>query len=357
MNKIILEDAQKTVSDYIDMLEKLQGKTVYVAGATGMVGSYLVFALMQYASTVDLKSRPSVIAGVRNKTKAEALFVDYLGEDNFRICEKDVVEVTSQDIGAVDYIIHAASSATPTHFRNDPVGIINSNVIGTERLLDIARENDARFCFISTLEVYGEVAKDGVDGITKVTEEDYGSLDTLDLRSAYPESKRLAENLCVAYGAQYGVDTVIARLSHTYGPGMGLNDTRVQTQFIKSALNGEGITLLSDGTSKRTYTYIADGCAAILKILIDGEQGEAYNIANEAELVSIGDLARTILRHAGLGEDKLTIDIPRDSANMWSRATGLTTLDATKLCALGWKANTDIDSGIQRTLAYHKEEL
>lgn len=354
MNNIIVEDARKIINDYRNTLGKLQGKTVYIAGATGMVGSYLVFTLMEYVGTLTDDEKPTVIAGVRSAEKARELFASYLDNECFRIYAKDVTEITPSEIGPVDYIIHAASSATPTHFKNDPMGIINSNIIGTEKLLDAAHEYGARFCFVSTMEIYGEVYKEDVDGIVKVTEEDYGAVDPLDLRSAYPESKRMAENICIAHAAQYGTDSVIARLSHTYGPGMGLDDTRVQTQFMKSALNGEGITLLSDGTSRRTYTYIADACSAILLILLDGVQGEAYNIANEGTLISIKELAEIILGSAGESAGELSINIPTNDTNMWSRASGLTTLNAAKLVKLGWQPAIDVEKGVKRTLAYHE---
>jgi dTDP-glucose 4,6-dehydratase len=352
MNPVIYEDISSILGQYERLLTKIKYKTIFIAGATGMMGRYLVFTLMEYANQLNENERPTVFAGARNADKAKTIFHEYLHLDNFKLSIADIAEIEVESIKDVDYIVHAASSATPTQFKENPVGIIKANVLGATRLLSIAKKNNARFCFVSTMEIYGEVATD--TELTYVTEDNYGALNPLDLRSAYPESKRMVENLCTAYGAEYGTDCVIARLSHTYGPGMPLSDTRVQTQFMKSALESGKITLLSDGSRRRTYTYIADACSAILTILLAGDIGSTYNIANSQAVVSIKQLAETVLEESGLSAGNLELNISNPSSQLWSKASGDIFLDCSKLHNLGWVAKFTVRQGINRTIKSHK---
>ncbi|MDA3146653.1 NAD-dependent epimerase/dehydratase family protein [Leucobacter sp. UCMA 4100] len=353
MTQTVLKDMAYIVEHLADVREEFSGRTILVTGATGMVGQYVVRALLALAD--DLNGfGPKVIANYRDEVKAEEAFGDLRKHESFVALVGDVTDVDFSSVQSLDYIIHAASPASPSFFKNQPVDVIKANVQGTWNLLELARRTGAAFCFVSTMEIYGELGEQ--EDIRYVTETDYGAVDTLDLRSAYPESKRLAENLCVAYGAQYGVRSSLARLSHTYGPGMSLNDGRVQAEFLKKALYGEPIVLLSDGSSVRTYTYIADATTAILRIMLKaGIQPEAFNIANPDAEVSIRVLAETVLEQTGRSPQELEV---RPQHNpLWSRATGKVVVLPTKLKEIGWAPEIGVSNGILRTAQHHQEIL
>lgn len=353
MNSVQQQDVNQIIEDLGDLWGTLDGKRVLVTGASGMVGQYLVYAMAEHAQRAN--NGLHVIALMRNPEKGEALFAGQFAAGTVTALYEDVTSVTPEAVGDVDYIMHAASPAAPQHFKNDPVGIIHANVLGTWKLLEVASKHDAVFCLVSTMEVYGEIASD--EPIVNVTEASYGALDSLSLRSAYPESKRMAETSCIAYGSQHSIKTVIARLGHTYGPGMLLTDGRVQADFMRKALGGEKIILLSDGSARRTSTYISDAVSGLLRaVLHPSEGGETYNISNMHAEVSIRELAEFILQSAGRDTADLEYAQPDPNA-MWSKSTGKIFVNSEKLEGIGWKPRYGIEAGIARTIAFHQEEL
>ena len=325
--------------------DRLSGARLVVTGATGMVGQYLTRALLALADRSPAPSR--VVALVQNRAKAEGLYAEHLANGSVELVVQDVAEPFAVD-GPVDWIVHAASPANPAAFRDDPVGVARANVLGTLNGLELARTAGAGFCLISTMEVYGSVAAHAEGGL--VREDTSGLLDSLDVRSAYPESKRLAETLCVASHAQHGTDYRIARLSHTYGPGMARNDARVQAYFLRQALAGEDIVLQSDGAMERTYTYVSDAASAVLgMVLTDG--AATYNVANEQARVSIRELAEAFQRHSPVpGGGVLTRS--RTDTGLWSRASGSTFLDCNRLRGTGWAPRVSVDEGVSRWIRH-----
>ena len=344
MNDVVRQDVEQIVGNDLPWTD-LDGRTVLVTGATGMVGQYLVRALLGARDVHDVDVR--VLALVRSAEKARRVFgaadlkgLSFLVQDVSRPIELD---------GTLDVIIHAASPAQPTAFRDDPVGVITANILGSYNTLELAKEHSAKFCFISTMEVYGQI--EGEEDVV-VAEDGRGDFDWFQHRSAYPESKRSAETLALAYGAQHDVDYTIARMTHTYGPGMGLDDPRVQAQFLKFAMEGEDIVLKSDGSLRRTYTYIADAVTGVFHVLLQDDGQRVYNIANEDAKVSIRELAETVLDVSG-GAGELVFDIDEDAAKFWSK-TRNTYADSARLCALGWRPTTTLRDGMARTVAHHR---
>ena len=254
---------------------------------------------------------------------------------------------------SVDYIIHAAGNAHPAAFQSDPVGTIMESVTGTEELLRLAHTCKAkRFMYVSSGEVYAQ-QKENTDNTTPYipdtfSEDDIGYVNPLLARSCYPNSKRLSETLCAAYIAQYGIDAVIVRPCHTYGPGFTDKDSRAQAQFLRNALMGEDIVLKSAGQQIRSYNYIADCVSALLSVLTSGSKGEAYNLANPDTAVSIAELAKVIAREAGT---KVTRQETMDAQTPVMRQV----LNTEKLRALGWNAAFDLETGIRHTLAVRRE--
>lgn len=288
MNNIIQEDLKIICGSDLNW-EKMQNSTVLVSGATGMLGSYLIFVLNFLNSKIpgiNIKT----IALCRNFEKAKTKFSDFMASPLFSVLCQDINEKLSIQ-GKVDYIIHTASPASSQFYGVDPIGVINPNIFGTKNLLELAREKNSKgFLFLSSGEVCGEVNK------TVIFENDSGYLDPTDVRNCYGESKRMGENMCKCWFHQYGVPTVVVRPEHTYGPTMDLkHDKRVFAEFVSDVVNNRNIFVKSDGTPIRTFCYISDAIEGFFRVLLNGERGESYNVGNKNGRMSIGELAKLLV--------------------------------------------------------------
>lgn len=323
--------------------DKLKDKSIMLSGATGLIGSFLIDVILSKNTSDNLNC--TVYALGRDEAKARARFNKFSEDSQFVFIPYDVkLPLVREDIGTVNYILHLASNTHPMLYSTDPIGTITTNIIGVQNLLDFAVEHHAtRFVFTSSNEVYGENRGD-----VELFEEDYcGYINCNTLRAGYPESKRCGEALCQAYMAQKGLDTVIARITRSYGPTMMMSDTKAISQFIKKGIAGEDIVLKSSGTQYYSYTYVSDAVSGLLTVLLDGEKGEAYNIAEEHSDIMLKDLAEII---AGINGKKVVFEVPDAvEATGYSTATKAR-LDGSKLQKLGWMPRYDIQSGIERTI-------
>lgn len=308
---------------------KLDNKTIMISGATGFIGSFITnvfrYRNEKYNSNVRIVSLTRR-GGVSDNT------VDYL--------KADITKPISY-AGAVDFIIHLASNTHPKQYGEDPVGTITTNVIGCDNLLKFAVEKKATFLLASSVEIYGQGSKEPMN------EHYFGYLDCNIARNGYNEAKRTCEALCQSYKQQYGVEVKIARLARVYGADKKL-DTKAMSQFMDKAIAGEDIILKSKGNQRFSYCYIADAVSGILKVLLDGENGEAYNISDEDEGLSLGDYAEYI---ASLANKKVIYKIENDEAA--SRAS-YALLDFSKLKSLGWKPLYKVAEGLERTYKIKK---
>lgn len=340
-NETIWDDMENIYSRGYDW-SKFKGKTVLISGAYGMLASYIVYMLMYLNIAKGIRVR--VIAQGRSIDKAKRKFGDFWEHPFFSFVDFNLLQEI-RNMPHIDYIIHAASLASPQYYVTKPVEVIEPNVIGTYNLLKLAKEHQSEgFLFFSTGDVYGKV-----DNSYEICENTIGGMDPLDAHSCYGESKRLGETMCSAFYSEYGVRTVIARISHTYGPTMDIeNDPRVFSSFMKCALEGRDIVLYSDGTAKRSFCYIADATAAFILLLLKGVGGEAYNVANTDQFLSVKELAETI---AMLPDKKLSIRFMQrelsdsylnNHLNQENR-----TIEA-KLRALGWNTEFDLLQGFSR---------
>jgi nucleoside-diphosphate-sugar epimerase len=317
-------------------LSSLEGQQILITGATGLIGSALVDLLCLYAPQYHLH----IYAGCRSEQKFIARFGSQYPFLHF--IQLDVTMPVHSDIH-FDVIIHAASGATPVAFSSDPVGVMKANLIGTIHLLDYGIAHQLkRFVCLSSGEVYGE----GCQG--KWQESDSGYVDSMSMRACYPSSKRAAETLCAAYASQYDIDTMVARMSHTYGPNFTPVDNRVYAQFIRNVLRGEDIVLKSKGEQYRSWLYVVDCVAALLYILVKGKRGEAYNVANDESNITICQLAELIAEQTGR---KVVLDIPDDASQGNTTPITKAVFDTTKLESLGWKPRFDIRRGLADTIA------
>lgn len=328
------------VADHLPDIQKLYHKRFYIAGATGLIGSYLTDVLL-YLNRVR-NADITVYAAGRSKERLQKRFA-YSGDERLHLVEQDVIQPMNQ-MPAADYVIHAASNAYPAAFRQHPVDTIVSNIAGTQHLLDYVQNVQAgRLLYISSGEVYGQ----GDAGEEGYKEEDYGYVDCLDVRSCYPNAKRTAETLCRAYMEEHGTDVVIVRPCHTYGPNVTATDNRASVQFVNAVLAGEDVVMHSRGEHLRSYCYIADCVAAILVVLLRGIAGNAYNIANRHAICTIAGYAEEAARQTGR---KVLFELPDEEKQKELTKITRAVLNSEKLEELGWEGFYDIEKGIKHTL-------
>ncbi len=328
-----------TAISAVPRIRELHNSSIMITGATGLIGSFLVDMLLEYNRLEDAGIH--VYALGRSEKRLKVRFEGAI-TDHLHFVEHDVNQPPTFDF-AIDYVIHAASNAYPASFAEDPVGTILNNVFGTQYLLHYAKEHQAkRFLFVSSGEVYGQ----GDPNLKAFSEHFNGYVDPTEPRSCYPCSKRTAETLCVSYTQQYGLETVIARPCHIYGPNTTASDNRASVQFMNNAVNGEDILMKSRGTQMRSYCYVADCASAILTILLCGQSKEAYNVANPNARVTIAELAEAIAETAGR---KVVFSELEPIAKEQQTPITYAVLDSDKLCALGWKGNYTIEQGVLST--------
>ena len=315
---------------------RLSNCNILITGATGLIGSCLVEVLMS-----RLNKDYHVYACGRNVERARARFTDYKNDTTFHFLQYDVMKPLDFDID-FDYIIHAASNASPNFFTQYPVEIIKSNINGVSNLIDYGLDHGLkRFLYLSTGEVYGE-------GDGRVFTEEYsGYVDCTKVRSCYPASKRASETLCIAYSKEYNVDVVIARPSHTYGPNFTEADNRVYAQFIKNVLEGEDIIMKSTGCQYRSWCYVVDCVSALLYILLKGENGQVYNIADNSSNISIKELAEMI---AEIGKKKVVMKLPTNIEKEGYNVVTRSVFSTEKLESLGWKVSGTMKKKMSNTI-------
>lgn len=346
MNSKIYEDS---IRGTFDLFNKgiISNSTILVTGATGMICSCVVDMLMQWNE--ELGANNVIYATGRSLAKLKARFAKYDNDVSLHFLEIDVAKPFSIGVD-VDYIIHGASNADPASMMNNPVETLKSNVIGMDSLLNCAVEKKVkRTLYISSGEMYGKALEELENGFP----EDYsGYIDYSEPRTCYPSGKRAAETLCQCYIKQYDTDVVIVRPCHVYGPTMLWSDSRAISAFIRNGLNGENIVMKSAGTLVRSHCYVVDVASAILYVLLYGEKGQAYNIADKKSICSIVELAHTIADEAGT-EVEMVLPTDAENANFMKRDKAV--LDASKLESMGWQPLTDLRNGIDKTIKILQE--
>lgn len=323
---------------------RLANKTILITGANGFLPAYMIETLchLNEAKRYNIK----ILAFARNKEKTLIRFTPYLNRSYLTFFFQDIclpIEISLK----IDYIIHAASQASPKFYGIDPVGTLSANVLGTYHLLELAKSQKIEgFLYFSSGEVYGEVDL----AQTPISEKNYGYLDPTHIRSCYAESKRMGENLCVSYAHQYQLHVTIARPFHIYGPGMSLNDGRVYADFVADIFYNRDITIYGTGTAIRSFCYIADATLGFFTLLLNGQKAQAYNIGNPDCCLSIMDLAirlRDLFSEKKLKIIKKTRSLK--SVYLESKIT-INTPDIKKIQTLGWFPKITIEEGFLRTL-------
>lgn len=333
----VLDEDLKKIGEYNLPYETLNGSTILVTGATGLIGVSMVRTLLSIGGI-------EVIAYVRNEEKARKIYNNFLNS-NLKlyvgdICEKIYIE------DKIDYIFHCAAVTTSKFMIEKPVETLSTSIIGTKNILDLAIEKKCKsVVYISSMEMYGVFHDLDHD----VTEKDLGYINPLEIRSNYPESKRICENMCVAYKSEYAVPVKIARLAQTFGAGILPGENRVFAQFAKSVINGEDIILHTQGLSEGNYCYIRDCMTGLLTILLKGENGEAYNVSNPSSHITIRDMANMVANEIANGKIKVKFDIPETNKFGYAADTKMK-LNSDKLQTLGWKPEVGLEESYRRMI-------
>ncbi len=342
MNKVLEEDIENLVSKQ-KYFYSFGNTSILVTGATGLLGSILVKALLKYAAKNEKKI--TIYAACRNKDKFEKVFESYL-YNNLIPLYSDISKLDISEL-KIDYIVHGASITDSKTFVEKPVETICTAFDGTRNLLCQCVNKDIKgFVYLSSLEVYGTF--NGSNGIKNATETDSGYINTLSVRSSYSEGKRMIENLCVSYASEYTVPVKIARLCQTFGAGVEYNDNRVFAQFARSVIEHKDIILKTKGETTRNYCYTTDAISGILTVLAKGSIGEAYNIANMQTTISIADMAQKFCEIFPESGSKVVFDIAENAEKLGYNPIVKLQLNSTKLEVLEWNAEVCFDDMCKR---------
>lgn len=317
-----------TAIEHTKKFESFFNKKVLVLGATGLIGSFITDCFLYADEKMDAKT--TVYAVSRSKKQLRDRFGT--GYENYlNLMEADV---TAMDIKEpFDYIIHAASYGHPRAFREMPVEVLLSNVMGTQRVLETAKLNTGcRVLYVSSGEAQEEV-------------------DHLSARACYPMGKRAAETLCISYYKEYDINVIIARPCHTFGANITPNDNRASAQFITASARGDDIEMYSAGEQIRSFIYVADCASGLLTVLAKGECGIVYGISSD-ERCSVREFAEQC---AAAGRSSVTVHVPTSVEKTESSPIKNQIVGNGELKLLGWQSAFSISEGIRKSVQIIKE--
>lgn len=320
MNTIQKIDVEDFVRNFA-LTNSFNDAKFLITGATGLIGSTLVRCLLALNRNIQ------ITCPIRNSNKAKAIYEDVI--DSIHFIECDLVSylcgLTEKD--DFQYIVHCASPTEGRYMTEHPVETYMLAIDSTRAILEYARKKRTDVVYISSLEFYGQNFDDEL-----ITEDMQGYVNNTDPRSSYPLGKRAAEYLCAAYAKQFDVNAKVARLTQTFGAGVSVDDNRVFAQFARCVIEGKNIVMHTKGDSAKPYCYTTDCVSAILYILLRGEKGEAYNVANQETYISIKDMANFLCVHFN---PNLKVVMEEHPEMGYAPVTKLN-LSIEKLKSLGW---------------------
>lgn len=316
-------------------LSFFRNKTICITGGTGLIMSYFTDILL----FSDIKCK--IILLVRNKKKAQNRFSEFINDKRLIIKEIDLLKPIHLRFSNIDIIIHGASNSDQRNYAADPIGTMHTNYIGINHLLELAvKKHTKTFLFLSSSEIYGDITGE-------ITEEAFGHVNTLSLRSCYNESKRSAETLCLCYSEKFHLHSVIARLSRVYGPTMNPADSKALSQFMMNAVYRQNIQIKSSGEQILSYTYVSDAVSALFVLLKFGKTENAYNIANNKKLYTLKEIAEIVAETRNVQTE--FIQMTETEKKTYSEVKNAV-LSANKLENLGWSPAVTLEKGISQTI-------
>jgi nucleoside-diphosphate-sugar epimerase len=353
---IVTTDLNYICDTLADELAMLRGKRLLITGGAGFLGHYLVQTITHANRTRGTKIDLTVFDNLSRGEPQWLSALRYRGE--LKLVQHDMREPLPRDLGAVDWIVHAASIASPTYYRRDPIGTMDANVNGLRNLLEHAKtlKNQGNpisgFLFFSSSEIYGDP-----DPANIPTREDYrGNVSFTGPRACYDEAKRYGETLCANFFRQHGIPTKCARPFNNFGPGLKITDGRVIPDFARDVLNNRDIVMLSDGKATRTFCYVADAVIGYYKVLTRGKGGEGYNVGTETPEISMGDLAKKI---ASLGKElfgysgKVVLKQSADNEYLIDNPNRRCPVIEKARADIGFNPSISLDEGLRRSLIWY----
>ena len=359
--------AQVVARDLDDICRRLEsefssmkGKTLFISGGAGFLGYYLVQAVVHWNRKHGGDAPIKVIASDNYIRGVPEWLTALEGEPSLTLLRHDITDPLPDDLGIIDYIIHAASIASPIYYRLYPIETMDANVNGLRLLLERCREQQTAghpisgFLFFSTSEIYGDPTPDQIP-----TPETYrGNVSCTGPRACYDESKRFGETLCVNFARQYSMPIASARPFNNYGPGLKISDRRVIPDFARDLFAGKDLVLLSDGTPTRTFCYVADAIVGYYKILARGRSGEAYNIGNETPEISmltlaekLAESARDLFGYTG----KVVRNVSGDQDYLTDNPQRRCPIIAKAREELDFEPEVPFEEGLRRTLVWYRD--
>lgn len=337
-----------TVIRVLPELCEMEGKSVMITGATGLICSAIVDLFIRYNETHEGKI--TILAAGRSEANMMDRFTTYYNAPFFMFIPYDASSFTFDIEQKADYIIHGASNASPSKIVKEPVETMMSNFTGMLTLLDYAKEHGTeKVLYISSSEVYGKKENN-----LPFSENEYGSIDLLNPRNSYSISKCAAETLCASYAGEYGVNISIVRPGHIYGPTASRTDNRVSSSWAYDVSEGKDIIMKSDGLQIRSYVYCLDCASAIIKVLLRGENKKSYNISNPNSILNIREMAQILCDAASV---ELKMVLPTDEERKGFNPMSNSSLESSSLQNLGWSGCFDAKTGFTNTVKIIKESL
>jgi UDP-glucuronate decarboxylase len=347
MDRHLTRDAGEILTNLAEKNHSFAGKTVLVTGAAGFLGAHLLHYFL-CRNDRQIFGPPCRVLAVDNFLRGVPPWLEALRQlPDLTLLERDIID--PWDYGSVDFILHAASIASPIFYRRHPIATLDANVLGLRHLLEHARRRPVEsFLFFSSSEIYGDP-----DPANIPTTEDYrGLVSCTGPRACYDESKRFGETLCVNFQRVHGIPVKIVRPFNNYGPGLKISDRRVLPDFFRDVLAGRNIVLLSDGQATRTFCYITDAITGYLLALLSSCQGEPFNIGTDHPEISMADLARLVIEIAAKPLE-VTFRVDQDphylQDNPQRRCPDLR--KARQL--LGYESRVGLREGLERLYAYY----
>lgn len=359
MNKILSEDLEYVFENLKFENGRLKESTILITGCAGFLGYYFLQYFTRYAEEIGIKKITAIDTFILGKpdwiNKLQEKYAHILNISHFDISSGKLSDVVS--ISNLNFVIHAASIASPTFYRKYPLETIDANIWGLRNILDFAKDShDLKgILFFSSSEIYGDPEAASIP-----TGEEYrGNVTCVGPRACYDESKRFGETLCYVYSHQYKIPITIARPFNNYGPGMNINDKRLPADLANCVINNIDIVLFSDGKPTRTFCYISDAIIGYIKCLVYGKF-DYFNIGIDNPEISVMDVCEIFKSHGRYlfgYNGKVVIKVSGD-VNYLSDNPNRRCPDISKArTQLNYAPKTHVESGVRRYLEFLRYNL